>query len=86
MNINHTVTVSGSCFIYLYLFISPKRGSSSIKYSKHNIQQNKQTEKKLIYTFTYKSVNLLSNFVTRLLATNRLAFQMKNILDNIWHD
>jgi len=39
-----------SCY---YIFISPDHGSSSVKYSKHNIQRNKQTAKeKLNYTFT----------------------------------
>jgi len=30
----------------LYIFISPKHCSSSMKYSKHNIQQKKQTKKR----------------------------------------
>ena len=30
----------------LYIFISPNRGSSSMKYSKHNIQLNEQTKNK----------------------------------------
>jgi len=38
----------------LRIFILPKHGSSSIKYNKHNIQQNEQAtrKKKLNYTFT----------------------------------
>jgi len=37
-----------------------------MKYSKHNIQQNKQTKrrKKLNYTFKQKAVDLLSKLVT----------------------
>ena len=49
----------------LYIFILPQHGRSSTKYNKHNLPQNKQTQKgKLNYTFKQKSVNLLSNFVT----------------------
>jgi len=56
-----------------------------MKYSKHNIQQNKQTkkrEKKLYYTFTQKSINLLANLVL-VFATNCLACQIINFLGNI---
>jgi len=51
----------------IYVFISPNHGSGSMNNSKHNIQQNQQTEKekKLKHTFTQKSVNLLSNLVAR---------------------
>jgi len=52
----------------LYIFISPNRGCSSTKDRKNmpDVQQNKQTKKKKInYIFTQKSVNLLSNLVSR---------------------
>jgi len=61
------------------LFIAAATNSSSIKYSKHNMQQNKQRKKeKPNYTFTEKSLNLL------VFAANRLAYQMKNIADSIF--
>jgi len=63
----------------------PNHGSSSMKYSKHNIQQNKQTKKKkkLNYTFKLKAVNLHSKLVTRFHHKSLGIFQTKNILDNI---
>jgi len=56
-----------------------------MKYSKHNIQQNKQTKKKkkLNYTFKLKAVNLHSKLVTRFRHKSLGIFQTKNILDNI---
>ena len=52
-------SVSKIILTYMYIFISPNHGSSSMNYSRHNIQQKKQTKKKtnLNYTFTQKSVN-----------------------------
>jgi len=38
----------------IYIFISPNHGSSSMKYSKHNVQQNKQTKKKKKLNYTFK--------------------------------
>ena len=46
--------------VIIFRPISPNHGSSSIIYSK----TSKQKKEKLNYTFTQKSVNLLSNFVT----------------------
>ena len=39
----------------LYIFVSSNHGSSSVKYSRHNIQQNRQTKKnkKLNYTLHF---------------------------------
>jgi len=40
----------------LYIFISPQHGTSSIKYRKHNIAQNKQTKKgKILTTLSRRS-------------------------------
>ena len=36
----------------LYIFISSNHGSSSVKYSRHNIQQNRQTKKKKKLNYT----------------------------------
>jgi len=56
------------CCRLIHIFVSPKHGSSSIKYNRHNIQQNKQTDtrKKYLAALSLKVyVHLLSNFVTR---------------------
>jgi len=48
-----------------------------MKYSKHNIQQNKETKKKSLSTlFTEKSLNLLSKLVTR--------FCHKSLANSFW--
>ena len=71
----------------LYIFISPNRGCSGTKDRKNmpDVQQNKQTKKKkkLNYTFTQKSVNLLSNLVSRFRHKSLDTSNEKNILDNI---
>ena len=73
----------------LYIFISPNRDCSGTKDRKNmpDVQQNKQTKKKkklkLNYTFTQKSVNLLSNLVPRFRHKSLDTSNDKNILDNI---
>jgi len=70
----------------LYIFISPNRGCSGTKNRKNmpDVQQNKQAKKKKInYTFTQKSVNLLSNLVPRFRHKSLDTSNDKNILDNI---
>jgi len=69
----------------LYIFISPNRGCSGTKDRKNmpDVQQNKQTKTKLNYTFTQKSVNLLSNLVPRFRHKSLDTSNDKNTLDNI---
>jgi len=76
-----------SQFLALYKFVSMY--VRSVKNSKHNTQQNKQTKKRRKTQLRFHaevSKYLLSNFVTRFRHKSLVACQTKNILDDIWHD
>ena len=61
----------------IYIFISPNHGSSSVKYSKHNMQQNKQAKKEEKLDYKWHSAGSLGWPFPAVLKEKYIFFQRK---------